>query len=282
MFRVLSDEEAKRVVRWKAPDIGNNPLSVVNTQQIVRPAKSPPDMPMTPILHNKPVDDAPVSSAQSAPAIQKAVSVDESVYKPTTARVINSGDDSRTTANLALSNPSADMLQASYDDGYSRGYAEGNAALHQQSLKELQSIVTALTHSASEYRNEALENEVLAMSLKIAGLLVHREIEVDRNALCQLVRLGLEQLPAMTADTKRVYLHPLDAHVVRELLDQNTNVQIVDDAGLDRGQCRIEAGASVVHAGVDDWLTVLAGQLGLAEYAQPTDTSSVDPEPDFS
>ena len=41
MFRVLSEEEAKSVVRWKAPDIGGNPLAMANTRQIVKPQKAP-------------------------------------------------------------------------------------------------------------------------------------------------------------------------------------------------------------------------------------------------
>jgi flagellar biosynthesis/type III secretory pathway protein FliH len=197
------------------------------------------------------------------PPVKKAVAVDEPVYKPTSAHIKAGGNDSQSTANISLPNPSADMLQASYDDGYAKGFAEGNAALHQQSVKELQSIIDGISLSASDYRNEALEQEVLAMSLKIAGLLVRHGIDVDKNALYQLVCLGLEQLPSMTSDAKRVHLHPLDANVVRELLEHNANVQVKDDIALERGQCRIESGASVVHAGIDDWLNSLAKQLGL-------------------
>lgn len=257
MFRVLSDEEAKRVVRWKAPDIGNNPLSVANTAQLVKPLDAPVETMVTPVLQKKNTNDVHQLPAGKSPGMRKVVSVDEPVYKPTTA------GHAKDTANLTMSNPSADMLQASFDEGHARGYAEGNAAAHRQSVKELQSVVAALAQSTTELVDETLEQEVLALSLKIAGLLLQREIQVDKNSLCQLIRLGLEQLPAMSSDIRRVYLHPQDADVVRELLDQNANVQVFDEASMSRGQCRLEAGSSAVHAGIDDWLEVFADQLGI-------------------
>lgn len=265
MFRVLDDEEAKKVVRWKAPDIGNNLSMTANTPQIVKPQGTPAETPVRSVISGKTSNSEQGLPAEPGPRMKKVVSVEEPVYKPTTGKGHNRVAGSASTANVPQPNPSADMLQASYDEGYSQGYAKGYAALHEQTVSELDSTIAGLKQAANEHRDEALEREVLAMSLKIASLLLQREIEVNTDALYQLVRLGLEQLPATTSDTRRIRLHPLDANRVRELLVQNPEVEVLDDSTLERGQCRLEAGASIVNAGVDDWLENMAFQLGLVD-----------------
>jgi flagellar biosynthesis/type III secretory pathway protein FliH len=269
MFRVLSEEEARKVVRWKAPDIGNN---VADTMQIAKPAKTQTEETVTPVFRSQP-SSSEAGTDTTTRRTPKSVSVEEPVYKPAarTYKPILPGHAAKpATTDIQLANPSAEMLKASYDDGYARGYAEGNAALHQQSVKELKTIVSALSERVNDFENASLEQEVLAMSLKIAELLVQREISIDMNVMQKFVQLGLQQLPATASGPAFVYLHPLDANVVRESIDYGKEVRIVDDTALDRGQCRIEAGASVVHAGVDDWLYSMAAQMGLVTEATIT------------
>lgn len=269
MFRVLSEEEARSVVRWKAPDIGN---SVVDTPQVAKPAKTQKEQTITPVFRNQAeVPEAGADSAQQR--LPESVSVEDPVYKPsgkTYKPLLSERTAKPATTNIQLANPSAEMLQASYDDGYARGYAEGNAALHQQSVKEIKNVVSALSARVEEFKNVSLEEEVVAMSLKIAELLLQREISTDASTMQKFVQLGLQQLPSTASGPAVVYLHPLDANVVRESVGQGHDVRIVDDTRLDRGQCRIESGASVVHAGVDDWLYSMAAQLGLATEAATT------------
>lgn len=272
MFRVLSEEEARKVVRWKAPDIGNN---VADTLQIAKPVKSQTEEAITPVFRSQPVspDDGTESATRRVP---ESVSVEDPVYKPAvrTYKPLRPGHAAKpATTDIQLANPSAEMLKASYDDGYARGYAEGNAALHQQSVKELKTVFNALSARVNDFENASLEQEVLAMSLKIAELLVQREISIDVSAMQKFVQLGLQQLPATASGPALVYLHPLDANVVRESIDYGKEVRIVDDTALERGQCRIEAGASVVHAGVDDWLYSMAAQMGLV--ADPASTNEI-------
>lgn len=269
MFRVLSDEEARSVVRWKAPDIGNN---VADTLQIAKPAKTLKEETITPVFRKQP-EAAEVTAESAERRFPESVSVEDPVYKPaakTYKPILAERSAKPATTDIQLANPSAEMLQASYDDGYARGYAEGNAALHQQSVKEMKTIVNALSERVNDFKNASLEEEVLAMSLKIAELLLQREISTDAGAMKKFVQLGLQQLPSTASGPAFVYLHPLDANVVRDTIDDGHDVRIVDDTRLDRGQCRIEAGASVVHAGLDDWLYSMAAQLGLATDAAPT------------
>lgn len=288
MFRVLSEEEVKNVVRWKAPDHTGQALPVANTRQVAVRHEPPANTEVRPV--HQPANQPALSGAARSRAdqsVSRAVTGEDGevsasaapvafAYRNQSGQHLNENIDSMSTATVALPNASADMLQASYDEGYARGFAEGNAELHQQSIKQLHTVLDSMNRAVSDYNDVALEQEVLAMSLKIAGLLVQREIESDPVAMQQLVHLGLQQLPVSAVDSKCVHLHPMDANRVRQLSGTGSGISIVDDPSLDHGQCRIEAGASVVHAGLDNWLSAMASQLGLSNQSELTIPKTID------
>ncbi|MFK7890293.1 MAG: FliH/SctL family protein [Granulosicoccus sp.] len=263
MFRVLSADEAKKVVRWKAPDIGKSTVTVPNTGHVSKSEALPAGLPVTPVFRKQEPAADPQGPA-SANAMHATVAVDDNVYKPASGKgMMRDAKAHKLRNEVHLPNPTPDMLQASYDDGYARGFAKGSASLHDTTTAELKSIVDSLGQAIKSYSHEPLENEVLAMSLKIAELLVQRELSTDQSAVRRFIQLGLQQLPGNSSNEKRVYLNPLQAALVRELFAQNEEVRIEDDPLLERGQCRIESGASVVNAGVEDWLLALAAQMGV-------------------
>lgn len=250
MFRVLSEEEARNVTRWKAPDLSGSSETVAKTRQYASPIKTKLDDSIRSLKSDVPATTTHPEAQISAPELQASQST-------TTIETI------ATTANIPLPTPSVDMLQASYDDGYSRGFAEGNAALHQQSVKQLNTIIEAMDRGTSKPYDAALEQDVLALSVDIARLLMRREILERPDGIHQLVQAGLEQLPGLASAPSRVYLHPLDANLVRDVMTDTPNVQIMDDVQLDRGECTIESGSSTVHSGIDNWLDIMAVELGV-------------------
>lgn len=240
MFRVLSDEEASRVTRWQAPDI---PVASNSAQYVRADSQGLPAGTLSNSEQNPLIPQLPEAEAE--------------------------------TVNLALSRQSVDMVQAGYDDGYAQGYAqgyaEGNAALHQQSVKQLNSIVSAISQSASCIDDSELETQLVALSSDIARLIIRRELTLDPELILEIVRAGMQQLPELNSDLRHIHLHPLDAAIVRDLLEDNDNLAIVNDPSADRADCRIESGASVVRSGVDDWLAAACAQLGIQEACNKPD-----------
>lgn len=252
MFRVLSEDESRNVIRWQAPDLTGT-VPVANTRQVATPVRLGNSLSASRLLHEVAVERAggrPVS----APGGHASELADGST---------SDGTATRQTTSIPMSNPSATMLQTSYDEGYARGYAEGNAALHQESVKQLQELTMALGKPALKVPDLVLEQELIGLALDVARLLVQREVEVDPTALASLVRAGMEQLPNASQSQASVYLHPLDATVLRELTIQPEGVEYLDDVNLKRGDCRIVSGASTVRSGVNDWLEVMGAELGL-------------------
>lgn len=247
MFRVLTDEEAKRVVRWQAPDLKGT-VPVASTRQVAKPVhlgarKTSRDKPND-------LDDLDDLTIASATMGQSA----ETLTARTTPQ----------TANVPMSGQSADMLQTSYDDGYARGFAEGNSALHQQSVNELQELLNALAKPALKVPDAELEQEVMALSMEIARLVLKREVQMDGKALAALVQRGMEHLPNAVITPVEVRLHPLDARLLEDVAEMPDNVDVVEDLASTRGSCRIRYAASTIHAGVDDWLELMGAELGLS------------------
>lgn len=242
MFRVLSEDESKNVVRWQAPDLKGT-VPVANTRQVATPVR--------------------LGESLRAGELLRGVAAERAGGTPDSDLASTTNAAPRQTASVPMPNASATMLQTSYDEGYASGYAAGNAALHQESVKQLQGLINVLGKPALKVPDLELEQELVSLALEIARLVVRRELEADPTALASLVRAGMEQLPNATQNPVSVHLHPLDANVLRELTIQPEGVEYLDDVGLKRGDCRIVSGASTVRSGVNDWLEVMGAELGL-------------------
>lgn len=261
LFRVLSEEEAEKVTRWKAPELNGTPLNLAKTKAWTSPIMTSVDKPVRPAVGESLQSVSTAQSSVTAPAVLAA-----------------SRDLSSTVSGLAVANPSVDIVQTSYDDGYAKGYSEGNAAIHQQAVKELSVVIDAIRQSSVNASEISLHKEVVGLSIDIARLLLSREIQIDSDAMLQLAKAGLEQLPAMGTGSRRIHLHPLDANVVREVIVDLSDVQVVDDLEMKRGDCRITTNISTLECGLDQWLDGVARQLGIISDTATADT--IDQEAD--
>ena len=256
LFRVLSEEESKSVTRWKAPKLGASQDTIANTPQHAKPSSPEESTAVKALLGSL---DLQPGRRQSQPApmrLQSISPVDVFSNGPLNLSSKNSSEETITPV-------SAELLQSSYDEGYARGFATGNAALEQQSIKELRKLIEAMSQATvARPDQQALEQELVALSMDVAQLIIRRELSVKPEVIYEIVVAGIEQLP-MASTSQSVFLHPLDASIVRSQLPADTSVSVIDEPTLNRGDCRIESGASVLQAGVADWLTIAAGQLGL-------------------
>ncbi len=264
MFRVLSEEEAAKAIKWKAPDFGTTASHIVQARDVVspvtlnsiEPGANAPSLPVTPAVASAPT---------SAPALQAA----------------QSQENVPSSVSEALSSPSVDMLQSSYDDGFAQGYADGSKALRDTKIVELNNLISSITQSTPPSQEDSLESEIYGLSVDIARILLQREIRTEPDAMARLVKAGLDQLPSNTSGPKQIHLHPLDAQLVKQELNDIPESAFIVDETLTRGQCRIQSESSTVHAGLENWLSSMAVELGvLPENANALDVSTTHAVPE--
>ena len=262
LFRVLSDEESRKVTRWRAPEIAPGSAVVANTRQQAKLGHTPDNEDVRPLLGSKSLRAVKPQAPGAPPGLQ-TISSHDVFADPAVADMHHTPASNESESVVHTPVASADMLQTSYDEGYASGFAEANAALQQHSVKELRRIVSAIADASTHPDEADLEQAVVSLSLEIARLVIRREVQIDDRLMLDIVQAGLEQLPGGSRNQPYVKLHPLDANVVRQHVSDIPDVQIIDDLALERGACRIDSGATVIHAGINDWLNNVAVQLGL-------------------
>ena len=113
-----------------------------------------------------------------------------------------------------------------------------------------------------------LEQELLEALLQLSGALARRhELTVAPARIAELVREGVAALPA-TARQVTVHLNPLDLDLVRGSGPRGrgeARFELVADAGISRGGCRISTESSQVDLTLEARLDEALAQLRLGD-----------------
>jgi len=262
LYRVLSDEESQKVTRWEAPALDADKTNIADTQQQYRPDQLFSDEDVLPLLGSSLLKPGRAKIKSASPNLQSIKTTD--VLRNSGFNHVGSASATNRTNDVdQIERVPVEVLKAKYDEGYEQGLVEGKSALKDQSIRELRQLISAIGEASEHNEANGLEDTLLSLTLDIASLVIRREVIVDNSLMLQLVKAGIEQLPIYDASMKYVYLHPEDAHTVRKYASSEANIEINEDASLSRGDCRIESGASVVNAGMQDWLREVSAQLGL-------------------
>lgn len=163
------------------------------------------------------------------------------------------------------------IMQQARDEGTKAGYQEGQAKARDEATRlgrAAGKLEAALNGLDSE-----VADELLALALEVARLVVRSEITARPESLLTVIQEALGQLPHQHA---AIYLNPEDASLVRSYLgDQLAHAghRILEDAKLARGDCVLDAGGSHLDATVATrWRRVVEG-LGLENAWQPKEGS---------
>ncbi len=169
--------------------------------------------------------------------------------------------------NLRTLRQLEDVEQRAREDGYAAGLAEGRTAARVEvaaQVARIQAIVAAL---AAPFQNldAAVESELVLLATTAATRIVRHELGVAPERILGAVRDSLAALPAYARNVK-LLLAPDDAALVREHLAPGTSGHawdIVEDATLTRGGCRVMADTSQVDATLETRLaTIIDAMLG--------------------
>ena len=264
MFRVLSEEETKNVKRWQAPELDAGTTRVADTRQQGKPQDTHSGYDVRPILGSREQQPGAylqrASVASAAPDLQSIDLIDVFTAKDVVTPDAP-GANSETAGAENFSAATAQMLQSSYDQGYEKGLAEGIAALHQQSVKELRNLITAISEASEQQADPLVEREMLALTIEIARLVIRREVTLQPDILLDIINAGIEQLGGEHSKTRKVILNPIDASEVRQHVPEGSDIALIDNPEMPRGGCRIETATSAVDAGIEDWLQTVSAQL---------------------
>lgn len=154
-----------------------------------------------------------------------------------------------------------------YEEGSKSGYEEGRTKAHEQAQR-LALLGDRLENALAQFDSE-VGGELMALAVELAREVVRREIQAHPETLLDVVREALEQIPHQHAT---LYLNPEDASLVRSYLGDRLahfGHRILEEASLERGDCKIEAGGSAIDATVATrWRRVLES-LGLDDAWKP-------------
>lgn len=153
------------------------------------------------------------------------------------------------------------MAEKAEVEGFTRGLEEGKAEAYKAELPRIRERVEKLDFLLQEFdkfREKIFSaNEAFLMDLiaQIAGTVVLREVQVDRDYIRRLVMTLLAQLG--TREDIKIHLSQFDAENVEMLREaigkefgklNNTSIEISDE--IPAGGCKIETNFGVVDASI--------------------------------
>ena len=159
--------------------------------------------------------------------------------------------------------PTAGELEQLQQTAQQEGYAAGRAEAVHLVKAEADRLQALLAGAAREWRacEEQTAEQIVALALTIAQGMLRQTLAVQPERIVAIVRDAVAQLPAF-AQTLRIALHPADTALVREQLGETALAhgwQLVDDADLTRGDCKITQGSCEVDATLAQrWRSVTA------------------------
>lgn len=219
MIARLKSQNA-RVERWHAPSLQPNETDALRPMR--EPTTSQPPPPVAEPAAPE-VDEAATAAAAAAAALE------------------------------ALR---AEKAAAGHAEGLARGLEEGRAQGHREAVDAGQRVAEAETAAAvariAKVLNAlggeiavlggAVEDAVVALALELARRVVGAEVTRNREALADLVRQVLAEIPIDTG-TPRILLHPDDLAALRAHVPDlgSGKVELVADDSMEAGGCRVLA-----------------------------------------
>ncbi|HLU62769.1 MAG TPA: FliH/SctL family protein [Gammaproteobacteria bacterium] len=145
-----------------------------------------------------------------------------------------------------------EIQRVAYEEGKAQGLEEGRriaADVLRQKLAALDNIFSTL-HAPLEKLDDDVMREITQLATTVAMQIVQHELSVNPGIIADCVRRAVDRV-ASGADRLRVYLHPEDAALLREMMtldDIERSWRVIEDASMSRGGCRVETATSSVNA----------------------------------
>lgn len=156
-------------------------------------------------------------------------------------------------------------------EGYQAGFVEGSKKGYDENVHLIEArtnqLIAILESFATPFKHldDSIEKALADLSVKIARQILHREIELDSGQIIAAVKAAINALPIASQNVK-LYLNPEDADLVRFNLglgETQSAWEIVEDASITRGGCKVDTEISHVDATIENRLNaVLESMFG--------------------
>jgi flagellar assembly protein FliH len=153
-------------------------------------------------------------------------------------------------------------------DAFAKGFAQGERAGAEAAAERGEAMLRRLTQTIEELtmlRSQmihATERQMVQLALAVARRIVHREVSLDQDLLIAMARVALERLGESARVTVRLHPEEFEATAAARAAEwTGTSVDVVADARVGRGGCRVESEFGMIDAGVDAQIQELARAL---------------------
>lgn len=180
----------------------------------------------------------------------------------------------------ALENQQFEEAKAKgYQEGLVQGKQDGNQQAQQQAqqqmqaqlqpkLKELNALLTTLTHSINE-EDYKLEQTLLQLVKQIAEAVIGHEMKTDSGQIMKVIRDTLSALP-QNKDHIQIHLHPADKNLADEAIKEGgENWHVIADDSIGRGGCVIETDQSTADFSIEDRFASVFNQIKEQQATSP-------------
>jgi flagellar assembly protein FliH len=160
--------------------------------------------------------------------------------------------------------------QQQMEEARQRGFSEGVAAARSKSeaevaaaLQRLSATIAGLIQLRQQVKEEAA-GELVQLAIAIASRILHRELNVDPDAILGLVRAALTK--AQSKEIHRIRLHPSHETTLRRAIAQlapGASIEIASDATLKAGDVIFETAQGQLDASISTQLREI--ERGLAD-----------------
>jgi flagellar assembly protein FliH len=165
-------------------------------------------------------------------------------------------------------------------EAFTKGYAQGERSGEEAATVRTEAVLWRLTQTLEELgtlREQMIhktERQVVQLALAIAARILHREVAVDHELLVAMARVALDRLGDRSSATIRLNPQDFAAAGVDRLVSK-ASVQIVADATVNRGGCRVESDFGLIDVAIAAQLAEITTSLLGDEAEQEADTSYV-------
>lgn len=164
---------------------------------------------------------------------------------------------------IGLSRGQEDGFEAGRAAGQEQGREEGRhetLVAYDQMARPVDAMLKSLKKLRSDYR-AAQRKEVVDLVAKVARQVIRAELALQPVQIMALVDETLASMPP-TREEIDVYLNPEELKRISELDNKRAKRwNLIPDARLDAGECRIKAGDNEVDAGCHQRLAAVMEQV---------------------
>jgi flagellar assembly protein FliH len=148
-------------------------------------------------------------------------------------------------------------LREQCDLAFRQGEAEGRKSALAELDEKLRSLSRAIENAASHKARlrEQAEHDVVSLAMAVARRVIHREIQVDEEAILGLVKAAFQN--ANRREVTQVRVHPQFVTVVQNHLTSigaPISIQLTGDASLELGGVILDTARGSLDASADTQL----------------------------